>query len=253
MTVSDSLPIQFWTYTSQTHNEKEVCGMTAPKCYCQRFNCDTVIPLQVQDETGLTITAYLVDSDGGYLTEFAFTESSTGVYSVELDTTIASPNLCNTTFQVLLSTGAFEDTPEFKSDCVNISNGECSVDILYSNSNDFDGIVYQLFPVPEFTISIPAIFFQEENPQEREDLELSNGTIVSLRQSIVEKRLLEIGYLPNYMHKKIQKILMHETITIDGDSWIRRDDYETSPVKDYGLKKAQIWLTKIDSIDRNII
>jgi hypothetical protein len=126
--------------------------------------------------------------------------------------------------------------------------------IEYSNSSDFDGLYYSdPSPNTTFQLRIPAIFFEEKNPQEQEDIELSNGRIVTIRQTIVEKRLLETGFMPNYMHRKLQKVLMHETVSIDGDYWKRRDSYDDSPIKKYNLKRAEVLLTKYDSVEKNTI
>lgn len=140
-----------------------------------------------------------------------------------------------------------------QSDCIDVKEThDCTKLITYSNTSDFDGISYTTpSPNTEFQLRIPAIFFEEENPQEQEDLELSNGVIVTLRQTIVEKRLLEVGYMPNYMHRKLQKVLMHDTVYIDGDYWKRRDSYDTKPVKKYNLKMASVLLTKYDSVEKN--
>ena len=142
-----------------------------------------------------------------------------------------------------------------KSDCLNVKEiHDCTKLIEYSNESDFDGISYSdISPRPTFYLRIPAMFFEEENPQEQEDLVLSNGVIVTLRQEIQEKRLLETGYMPNYMHKKLQKVLMHESITIDGDGWKRRDAYEPNPIKKYALKRASVLLTKYNSVLKNTI
>ena len=139
------------------------------------------------------------------------------------------------------------------SDCLDIKEShDCTVLIEYENTSDFDGVAYEAgSPGPSFQLRIPAIFFEEDNPQEQEDLELSNGVIVTLRQTIVEKRLLEVGYMPNYMHKKLQKVLMHDSVYIDGDYWKRRDSYDTKPVKKYNLKMASVLLTKYDSVEKN--
>jgi hypothetical protein len=141
-----------------------------------------------------------------------------------------------------------------KSDCLDIKESHpCTEVIEYSNNVDFDGIVYDTSPVPVFKLRVPALFYKEENPMEQEDLDLSNGEIVTLRQSIQEKRLLEVGYLPNYMHKKIQKILMHKTVTIDGQQWKRRDPYEAENIDKYSLKTGECWLTLYNSVERNTL
>jgi hypothetical protein len=127
--------------------------------------------------------------------------------------------------------------------------------IEYTNSSDFDGIRYggTYSPSTTFNLRVPAIFFQESNPQEQEDIELSNGEIVTIRQSIQQKRMFETGYMPNYMHLKLQKVLMHDTVSIDGETWRKRDSYDDSPVQKYNLKMAKVLLTKYDSVEKNTI
>jgi hypothetical protein len=63
---------------------------------------------------------------------------------------------------------------------------------------------------------------------------------------------LEIGFLPNYMHQKIQLVLMHDNVTIDGKRWIRRDGYEKAEGnKRFPLKRASVWLHDKDFIKEN--
>lgn len=131
---------------------------------------------------------------------------------------------------------------------------ETSQLIAYTNSSNFDGIVYpDTSPSLVFYLRIPAMFHVEQNDQTQEDLELSNQTLVTLRQNIIEKRMIETGYMPNYMHRKLQKVLMHEIIFIDNEYWKKRDAYETSPIKKYNLKTGSVLLTKYDSFLRNTI
>ena len=157
------------------------------------------------------------------------------------------------TNQVITADIGFETL--MQSDCLDLKEThECTKLIEYENTSNFDGIDYVGgSPGPSFQLRIPAIFFEEQNPQEQEDAELSNGQIITLRQSIQEKRLLEIGYLPPYMHRKIQKVLMHDSVLIDGDYWRKRDPYEPNPIKKYNLKTASVMLTKYDSVEKNTI
>lgn len=167
--------------------------------------------------------------------------------------------LSNSTLGSGTTNGAIKSYTDFTevatSDCIDVREShDCSILIEYENTSDFDGIAYEDgSPGPSFQLRIPAIFFEEENPQEQEDLELSNGVIVTLRQTIVEKRKLETGFMPNYMHRKLQKVLMHDSVYIDGDYWKKRDAYDTSPVKKYNLKTAEVLLTKYDSVEKNTI
>lgn len=144
---------------------------------------------------------------------------------------------------------------EKKSDCIDLKESHsCTELISYTNSTDFDGIDYETAsPAPIFYLRVPAQFWKENNPQEQEDSELSNGVIVTRRQSIQEKTLLEIGYVPNYLHKKIQKVLMHETVSINEVTYKRRDPYESENIDRYPLKRASVWLTKYDSVEKNTI
>lgn len=141
------------------------------------------------------------------------------------------------------------------SDCMDIRpSHDCTELLTYTNLTNFDGIYYEtLSPAPIFNIRIPAQFWKENNPQEQEDSELSNGVIVTRRQTIQEKTLLEVGFVPNYFHKKIQKVLMHETVSINDVTYKKRDAYESENLNRYPLKRASVWLTKYDSVEKNTL
>ncbi len=143
------------------------------------------------------------------------------------------------------------------SDCIDVREShECTELLRYSNSKDFAGIEYSsLSPQADFYIRIPAVFFHETNPTEEEDFETSGETTVSLRQEIKVKRNLQIGYMPDYMHRKMTLVLAHQTVEIDGDEWVRRDPYEKVPPsnKRYPLKMANVLLTLQGYIKRNIL
>lgn len=141
------------------------------------------------------------------------------------------------------------------SDCISIKNNhQCSELVAYSNSTNFDGIDYEnTSPPPVFYLRIPAQFWKEDNPQTQEDSELSNGVIVTRRQTIQEKKLCETGYMPPYMHRKFQKVLMHDEVSNGGTGWKKRDPYETESIDNYPLKKASVLLTKYNSVLKNTI
>lgn len=424
MTISDSIPVQFWDIDEDTFNETSVCGLIKQDCFCQPFNCDDEIVIQFLDDTEFQWSLFAFNSDQEQVGEFDFEEVADGVWqttvtfdqspctqklyfmirkaesfedgdfndatgydnyitldkslapakkwflistgvgswthsqygsdlaaylylstgssgatktcltlghkfnqitpafrtfaysfragawsttlgswtggtvyavyydssgteiSTQVITTLAQNTSYSGTFNtnisgfsfigirvVYTSSGSpFNGSTEFyvmlfsvsgslaseyvaKSDCIDLQEShDCTKLIEYQNTSDFDGIDYTtVSPDAGFKLRIPAIFFEEENPQEQEDLELSNGVIVTLRQSIVEKRKLETGFMPNYMHRKLQKILMHDSVYIDGDYWKKRDSYDTSPVKKYNLKTASVLLTKYDSVEKNTI
>jgi len=136
---------------------------------------------------------------------------------------------------------------------------DCSKTILYTNTKNFDNFLYDQSPVITNQIVIPAQFEVEDEPTEQTNAELSDGEIVMLRQRIVTKQLLKFGFMPNYMHKKLRRILMHDTVRIEGTEdgqvsyWRMLDAYETTPVNKYGLKQGQVWLTLYNSIEKNTL
>lgn len=148
------------------------------------------------------------------------------------------------------------ENPVLKSDCIEVAEQDgCTQLIQYTNSQDFDGISYgsAMSPDPNFYLRIPAVFYKRKNPQEQEDMELSDGEIVTLRNTITQKKLLETGFLPGYMHLKLQKVLMHDTVIINSIYWKKRDSYEDNQPDKYNLYRASVLLTKQGSIEKNTI
>lgn len=144
----------------------------------------------------------------------------------------------------------------YKSDCLDIrEEHECTGLITYSNHKDFAGIVYEgISPTPEFQIRVPMVFFHESYPQEEEVHPLSDDTWLRLSSRMERKKLLDLGYMPYYMHKKIQLILMHDNIEIDGEQWKKRDSYNIEEGdKRYPKPKANVLLTDKNFIKRNVI
>lgn len=142
------------------------------------------------------------------------------------------------------------------SDCIDVKEShECTQLIRYKNAKDFAGIEYTTFsPAAEFYKRIPAIFYHETNTEEQERFETSGQTIVRLRDEIKVKRLLEIGFMPDHEHRKLLLILAHDTIEIDGETWVRNDPYEkVEGNRRYPLKKANVLLTQQGYIKRNIL
>lgn len=143
-----------------------------------------------------------------------------------------------------------------KSDCIEIKDShDCSILINYSNSKTFAGIDYtDQSPNPEFSIRIPAIFFEEAFPDEHEEIDLSDSQSVRLMNKEKRQKKLDIGFMPFYMHQKLKLILAHDEVTIDGDSWIRTEPYEIADGnKRYPLRKASCSLTDKNYIVRNVL
>lgn len=154
----------------------------------------------------------------------------------------------------IIDTSTSPPTVVAKSDCIQVKELiACTLAIDYSNHKDFNNLIFEdLSPSPTFRIRIPAKFFMEDNPAEQEDTELSNGEIVRLYNKLEERRKLEIGFVPHYIHRKIQMILMCDNVTIDRKNWIRRDTYQkTEGNRTYPLKRGEVWLHDKDFIREN--
>jgi len=180
------------------------------------------------------------------------------VYDLSFTPSEISPDICNKKvyFKIV------GDTEEYLTDCVDIRDSfpeKCLKEVIYSNSKNFDNISYEdVSPAPQFRKIVEAQFWKEDNPQEQEDSVLSNGVIVTRRSEIQEKTLFETGFLPNHEHKNLQKIFMHnyvviEDVTGEEIQWKKRDAYETENLNRYPLKRAQVWLTKYNSVEKNTI
>jgi len=179
--------------------------------------------------------------------------STTYLYSLEF--TPEELGYCdNQVLFRIIDADASPDSAVAHSDCLSIKSSHfCTIPIDYSNNKNFNNLIFEdLSPSPTFRIRIPAVFFHEDNPSEQESTELSNGETVRLWNKIEERRHLQIGFLPHYMHRKIQMILMCDTVTIDGKNWIRKEAYEkVEGNRLYPLKKANVWLHDKDFIKEN--
>jgi hypothetical protein len=146
------------------------------------------------------------------------------------------------------------NTIEASSDCVLLKESHLgTIAIDYSNNSNFNNLIYEnISPSTTFRLRIPAIFFDEDNPAEQEDHELSNGEIVRLYNKLELKKRLDIGFMPAYMHQKLQLVLMHDNITIEERQWIRRDAYEKKEGhRMFPLRRASVWLHDKDFIKEN--
>lgn len=154
---------------------------------------------------------------------------------------------------------SLESTEVKKSDFVSIKElqnyGQTTL-IEYSNTKDFDDKDFTSTGAV-FKIRIPGIFYQASDVMTEENLTLSNGAIVTLRNDITPKRLLEVDFVPDYIHTKICKILMHDIneITLEtGErtSWKKMDDYVKQPLTRYRQCMATCLLTQKQTVLVNI-
>jgi len=82
MVVSNSNPVQFWINGEETFNEKDVCGITKV-CWCQPFNCNDNIRVQVSDLIDSDYFLSMVDKDGALLGYKEFDKTQINNYFID--------------------------------------------------------------------------------------------------------------------------------------------------------------------------
>jgi hypothetical protein len=253
--ISNASPIQFWLTGQESFNQKEECSIY-PVCFCQTFDPSDDIRLDVIDTTDGTNSLKIYKDDGSLFSTLSFTSTGFNHHQSLIINSGSFTSLNGRRLIFKITSGA--SILAF-SDCIEITDNNdftCTKLISYSNSSDFAGLGFPTSS-PSFTynIRIPAIFFDEQFPQEQEDLELSTDEIITLWSKIEGKKLLDVGFMPFYMHLKVQMALMMDSVSIDGISWRMRDPYQiTAPSsKRSALRKAQVLLSDKDFIDRNLL
>lgn len=113
MTISNALPIQFWTNPDEVFNQKDACGIN-DACFCQPFNCDDPLRIQIQDEPGLEFVMVILDENGSEIREQDLVEVSPGVY--EYESTFENEINCGqtVTFRIanaILQNPGFDENP----------------------------------------------------------------------------------------------------------------------------------------------
>lgn len=251
MVISDALPVQFWSVLTDTYNERNYEGLHR-RCFCAPWQADDIIRLQF--DFSITDAFYLkvYDADDTIIQTLPFVNTIGTVYTISF-----SPSTYNITDeQIRLS--IFRGTNElFKSDCLDIKPiQDETVLFTYSSNRNFASINYSsVSPDPEFYYRIPAIFYHEKHPQEKEVIELSNSKSIQLNAQIKVQRLLKVKDMPPYMHRKTILVLMHQFVTADLIDWVKEEDYEEiqSSNPRWPLNKAQCWLTEKDYIMRSVL
>jgi len=256
MTLSNACPVQFWLAAELTYNETETAGIN-PACYCQIFNSTDEIIIQFTESSSPSPAAYdleVLNSQGVQLDLVPFVEITTNVWQVSYVPGQGSPS--PVTDQKIQFKILGDSSMVAQSDCIDIKvSHDASILIEYSNSNNYAGLNFVAqTPDTTFYLRVPAVFFHEEPTTEQEDLELSDDTIQTLWSKIGKKRMLEVGYVPYYMHEKIVLVLASQFVTIGDRDWIRRDEYSIDKGnKRYPLKRATVLLTDQDYIKRNLL
>lgn len=247
MILSNAQPVQFWETEEETFNNLEVDGIT-PVCFCQPWNCDDEIKVQFQAATG---GSYALWDATNSVNLVSFTEDgATGVYNASFIPGVEG--ICDEKITLEIRNGgtvAYSDLLDIR------TSHDTTKLITYYNSSDFAGLVYEdASPITQFFLRVPAMLFRATRPQEEEVHPLSDDTFIRVWSRMEKKVKLEVGYVPDYMHEKLQLILMHDSVRIDGLYWVRRDPYEKAEGnRKYPLERANVLLTDKEFIKRNLL
>ena len=236
--VFQNVRLEDTTYTLSYDNGRSVSFGTA------------IVTVGLEDINGNTLSTFTIPNGSGTTT---FQGYIGGVQVAKIQFRAGGTFLGSVTMRLFdATTPNVGDQLIAYSDCISIKNTHpCTTLVTYSNANDFDGISFTS-PIQSYNLRIPAIFFEEQNTKEGEDIELSNDEIVRLYDKIEEKRLLQIGFMPHYMHRKLLLALSFDFVTIDGKEWIVRDEYKKNDGdRHYPLKTASILLTDKNFIKEN--
>lgn len=250
MTFSDALPVQFWLTGCQTYNQYEAEGVHHI-CWCQPWNCDDEITIQFQDTTGQTLKLVALDSEGTELHSENFQEISAGVYQLSLIP--EDEDICDELIQLQVQNAS--DVVLAQTDCLDVKTSHPETTLFsYSNHRNYDGLIYEdQSPDVSFNIRVPSRFFHEDEPEEDEAMELTSSIITTSSQ-VKTQRLLEVKHAPYYFHKKLRRILKHQTLTAIGKSWKKEEKYQVNDGdKRWPLKSATCLLTEKDSPVRNVL
>jgi hypothetical protein len=146
------------------------------------------------------------------------------------------------------------DTILAKTDCLHIlTEHKNTVYASYSYHRNYAGLIYSdISPAIVFKIRIPAIFFHQRFPEEDETILLTDQ-IVTLSGTMRKQRLLSVDYVPYYFHEKIMLILK-QNVEIFDFTWVKQEAYQiTEGDRRSPWKKANVYLSRQDFVQRNVL
>lgn len=154
----------------------------------------------------------------------------------------SSFNTCDAEINSFTYNGGNDEVIAY-SDCLYIAEDDETFLIQYSNEHNFAGIDYSADTV--FGIRVHASFFNERSPQDDEAEEMSDKVVEKLSSTIKDQTQLQVEPAPFYFHKKLKRILQHNTVYIDGKYWVMEENYEIQEISQrQPLQKGSVWLTE---------
>jgi len=138
------------------------------------------------------------------------------------------------------------------SDLFNIGDDDDTVLIQYGDKTNYAEIDYTAEQI--YSLRLAGRFVKERTQEENESDQTSDGAVEKLSSTLKDQKLLEIEYAPPYIHKLMKRVLNHNTIYIDGEYWVKEENYEARDVSNsQPLQPATCWLTqKEDGYNTNV-
>lgn len=195
----------------------------------------------------------IYDSEDVLINSEDFSQVGTGIFQESFTPTSFGIDSGEITLKIR---DKFDDSIIATSDCVDVKGFHCCTTLIqFSNSGPFDDLDFNpASPSLDFFLRVPAIFFEEEFPDEYESIDLSNSEMVQLTSEVRHKKLLDVDFMPFYMIEKLQLVLAHDNVVIDGKNWIKGDGMTKEPGnKRYPLRKTKFLLTDKSFIKRNVL
>lgn len=101
---------------------------------------------------------------------------------------------------------------------------------LFSYSNDIEYAGLDYTDNQNFHIRVKSKFYDIEEVEENESEDFSDGSTEKISSSTKEGKLLETYDMPPYMHRKIRRVLQHNSIYIENQAWVKEGSYETTKI-----------------------
>ncbi len=241
---------------------------TTIQCDLYRHNPNNLNDFEIVDSTGYVNTVL-----GNVTTSFTFADSfrpvSPGdIYSFMFRIAAGpaivylhgSQRVDENVYMATMQTGNFEELAQMIpkgvitildsvwGEAFEVSN-DPMYSISYKNSKAFENIPANTI----MTTTVRANFWQQQIPQEFENIEIAPGRFVQVMNTQNRTKKLETEFMPAYRHENLQMILGSDEVYIDGVQYLQRNPYTFNNSRHYGLSKGSIELTESNSVNRHTL
>jgi hypothetical protein len=115
------------------------------------------------------------------------------------------------------------------------------VQIEYVNNEIFDTVDYTNYTNYAY---VSTQFGHEYNFEETSTTyEKSNGSILKLSSTLKDNRQFLTDYIPRFEHEKLNLAFMHDSVIINGESFVKKSEYTINPIERYSLSQGSTILS----------